>query len=84
MITLTDFKELQSSLELDLYELLDTEMDGLQLTIVQEQGNVVVHLQDEENEAFHMMTLSDFKSKNLKNLNNYINHVWYYNQQEKY
>ena len=84
MITSTDYAELLSNIEMGFYEVLETESNNLQLIIIQEKGNIITNLEDETNQAVSMLSLKTFKSIDLKELNNYINQVWYYNQQEKY
>lgn len=83
MITLTSYEELIDNIEMGLYEVLETEANNLQLTIIQEKGNIITSLEDETSRAVSMLSPKEFKSKDLKELNNYINQVWYYNQQQK-
>ena len=84
MLTLTSYKELTDNIEMGLYEVLETESNNLQLIIIQEKGNIITSLEDETSRAISVLSLKTFKSKDLKELNNYINQVWYYNQQAKY
>ena len=81
MITSTDYKELADNIEKGLYEILDIEIDGIQLIIVQEKGKVITSLESETIEASHLLSLENFNKKDLKELNTYINQVHYYNQQ---
>ena len=84
MLTLTSYKELTDNIEMGLYEVLETESNNLQLIIIQEKGNIITSLEDETSRAISVLSLKTFKSKDLKELNNYINQVWYYNKQSKY
>ena len=83
MITLTSYEELIDNIEMGLYEVLEIEANNLQLTIIQEKGNIITSLENETCRAVSMLSPKEFKSKDLKELNNYINKVWYYNQQQK-
>lgn len=79
MMNELDFEELNENIELELFEVLETELDGIRLLVTLGDEKIITRLSDNENEACHMLELEDFKKKDLQELNKYINNVWYYN-----
>lgn len=82
MITLTDYKEINENLDLELYEVLEKEDNGFNLIITYDRGVVTTYLHNYKTEASHSLDLNDFKIKSLEQLNIYINNVRYYNSVE--
>lgn len=83
MITEKDYNEIHENLDLELYEILEEDVNGFNILIVLEGNMVVTTIQNETHQATHKTEVTNFKEKDVSVLKTYFNHLWYFNSQEK-
>ena len=73
-------EELKLSLEMDLHELIELTHLDLHLLMYKENDTILVVIEDLEDgtQAVAPLAQSKLETMSIKELNNYINHVWNY------
>lgn len=77
-ITEIEFEDMLNSLEMGLYEVLETDCEDTSIKVFFEAGKVTTVLEDDETLASNRIDLEVFQEFDFEALNKYFNNVWFY------
>ena len=73
-------EELKSSLDMELYTLIEVTVDERHLIMYNEDDTVIIMIVDleDDTQAVGSLEQARLRAMDMRELNRYINHVWYY------